>query len=94
MRPAILPQYQGDFLAWTGGAALIGEGRGAIALHSHCAIQLSIGSPSGLRVRFGRYDERGFLLRGVTMNSKGGMAFELPQAWWCVLDSVSSPPTS
>jgi AraC family transcriptional regulator len=55
--PAILPRYQGDFLAWTGGAALIGEGSGAIALHSHYAIQLSIGSPSGLRVRFGRTGE-------------------------------------
>ncbi|HYF19249.1 MAG TPA: AraC family transcriptional regulator [Ramlibacter sp.] len=57
MRPAILPRYHGDFLAWTGGAALIGEGSGAIALHSHYAIQLSLGSPSGLRVRFGRAGE-------------------------------------
>lgn len=57
MRPAILPRYHGDFLAWTGGALLIGEGSGAIALHSHYAIQLSIGSPSGLRVRFGRTGE-------------------------------------
>lgn len=47
-------RYNGDFLAWTGGCALIGEGRGAIALHSHYAIQLSVGSPSGLRVRFGK----------------------------------------
>ncbi len=54
MPRAILPRYHGDFLAWSGGCALIGEGSGAIALHSHYAIQLSIGSPSGLRVRFGR----------------------------------------
>lgn len=53
MPGAPLPRYHGDFVAWTGGCALIGEGSGPIALHSHYAIQLSIGSPSGLRVRFG-----------------------------------------
>lgn len=47
-------RYRGDFVAWTGGCALIGEGQGAIAPHSHYAIQLVLGAPSGLRVQVGR----------------------------------------
>jgi AraC family transcriptional regulator len=46
---------RGDFVAWTGGCGFIGEGgRGPIAPHSHYAIQLVIGAPTGLRVQFGR----------------------------------------
>lgn len=48
-------RYRGDFIAWTGGCGFIGEGRGApISPHSHYAIQLVIGAPTGLRVQFGR----------------------------------------
>jgi AraC family transcriptional regulator len=47
-------RYRGDFVAWTGGCALIGEGQGSIAPHSHYAIQLALGAPSGLRVQIGR----------------------------------------
>lgn len=46
--------YRGDFLAWNGGCLMIGAGAGEIAPHAHYAIQLVIGAPSGLRVRFGR----------------------------------------
>jgi AraC-like DNA-binding protein len=54
VQPASAPRYHGDFIAWTGCCALVGEGSGPIALHSHYAIQLSIGSPPGMRVRIGR----------------------------------------
>jgi AraC family transcriptional regulator len=49
-------RYRGDFVAWSGVCGFIGEGGGdgRIAPHSHYAIQLVIGSPSGLRVQFGR----------------------------------------
>ena len=47
-------KYSGDFIAWPGGCALIGTGKGAIAPHSHYAIQVCIGSPSGPKVQFGR----------------------------------------
>lgn len=47
-------RYRGDFVAWTGGCALIGEGQGSIAPHSHYAIQLALGAPGGLRVQVGR----------------------------------------
>ena len=48
-------RYQGDFVAWRGGAAFLGlGGSGAISTHSHYAIQLVLGAPSGLRVQFGR----------------------------------------
>ena len=46
--------YQGDFVAWSGGCLLIGSGAGVVAPHSHYAIQLAIGAPSGLKVQFGR----------------------------------------
>lgn len=53
-KPAV-SRYRGDFVAWTGGCAFLGEGGGApISLHSHYAIQLAIGAPAGLRVQFGR----------------------------------------
>ena len=57
-KPAAL-RYRGDFVAWTGVCGFIGEGGGgtAIAPHSHYAIQLAIGAPSGLRVQFGRHGE-------------------------------------
>ena len=46
--------YRGDFVAWNGGCVLIGEGGGGtIEPHTHYAIQLCIGAPSGLRVRSG-----------------------------------------
>jgi AraC-like DNA-binding protein len=53
--PAPRP-YEGDFVAWNGGGVFIGQGGGSvpIAPHSHYAIQLAIGMPSGLRVQFGR----------------------------------------
>ena len=48
-------RYQGDFLAWNGGALLIGTSAGPpIAPHSHYAIQIVIAAPEGLRVQFGR----------------------------------------
>ena len=47
-------RYRGDFVAWTGACALIGEGSGSIAPHAHYAIQLVIGAPAGLRVQVGR----------------------------------------
>jgi AraC-like DNA-binding protein len=52
-------RYRGDFVAWEGGCGFIGEGGGgaAISPHSHYAIQLAIGVPSGLRVQFGRHGE-------------------------------------
>ena len=49
--------YQGDFVAWHGGAAFIGSGSGSISPHSHYAIQLVVGAPSGLRVQLGRHGE-------------------------------------
>jgi AraC family transcriptional regulator len=46
--------YRGDFVAWTGGCGFLGMGGGGpINPHSHYAIQLAIGAPSGLRVRSG-----------------------------------------
>jgi AraC-like DNA-binding protein len=48
-------RYRGDFVAWRGGCGFLGSGgRGAIEPHSHYAIQLVIGAPSGLKVQFGR----------------------------------------
>lgn len=44
-------RYQGDFVAWSGGSLLIGEGSGSIAPHAHYAIQIAFGWPSGLRVQ-------------------------------------------
>lgn len=44
-------RYQGDFVAWSGGSLLIGEGSGSIAPHAHYAIQITFGWPSGLRVQ-------------------------------------------
>ena len=53
-KPAV-NRYRGDFIAWTGGCGFLGEGGGSpISPHSHYAIQLVIGAPDGLRVRFGR----------------------------------------
>jgi AraC-like DNA-binding protein len=54
--PAI-NRYRGDFVAWPGGCGFIGEGEGAISPHSHYAIQLAFGAPSGLRVQFGRHGQ-------------------------------------
>jgi AraC-like DNA-binding protein len=51
-------RYRGDFVAWPGVCGFIGAGRGpSPAPHSHYAIQLVIGVPSGLRVQFGRHGE-------------------------------------
>lgn len=56
-KPAV-NRYRGDFVAWTGGCGFIGEGGGGpISPHSHYAIQLVIGAPTGLRVQFGRHGE-------------------------------------
>jgi AraC-like DNA-binding protein len=50
--------YRGDFVAWQGVCGFIGAGRGpSPAPHSHYAIQLVVGMPSGLRVQFGRHGE-------------------------------------
>ncbi|MEJ7928700.1 AraC family transcriptional regulator [Ramlibacter sp. AN1015] len=50
-----LSRYTGDFVAWRGGCGFLGcGGRGTIDTHSHYAIQLAIGAPSGLKVQFGR----------------------------------------
>lgn len=54
MDKSIINRYRGDFVAWTGGCAFIGEGGGDVSPHSHYAIQLVIGAPTGLRVQFGR----------------------------------------
>lgn len=52
------PRYQGDFVAWAGGCGFIAQGGGGpIAPHSHYAIQLMIGVPTGLRVRVGRHGD-------------------------------------
>jgi AraC family transcriptional regulator len=54
----VASRYRGDFVAWTGGCGFIGEGGGRpISPHSHYAIQLAIGMPTGLRVQFGRHGE-------------------------------------
>lgn len=52
-------RYRGDFIAWTGVCGFIGEGTSGAAIepHSHYAIQLVIGAPSGLRVQFGRHGD-------------------------------------
>jgi AraC-like DNA-binding protein len=51
-------RYRGDFVAWSGVCGFIGEGGGApISPHSHYAIQLVMGAPSGLRVQFGRHGD-------------------------------------
>ncbi len=49
-------RYRGEFVAWTGVCGFIGEGSGSTPIlpHSHYAIQLVIGAPTGLRVQFGR----------------------------------------
>lgn len=50
--------YRGDFVAWSGVCGFIGSGGdGAIAPHSHYAIQVMLGAPRGLRVQFGRRGE-------------------------------------
>ncbi len=46
-------QYQGDFVAWTGGCLFIGSGSGTIATHAHYAIQIAMGHPDGLKVQVG-----------------------------------------
>lgn len=51
-------RYRGDFVAWNGVCGFIGEGGGApIEPHSHYAIQLVLGAPTGLRVQLGRHGE-------------------------------------
>lgn len=52
-------RYRGDFVAWTGVCGFIGEGSSGapISPHSHYAIQLAIGAPTGLQVQFGRHGE-------------------------------------
>ncbi|MFL6694909.1 MAG: helix-turn-helix domain-containing protein [Ramlibacter sp.] len=56
MDKPVVSRYRGDFVAWAGGCGFLGEGGGGapIAPHSHYAIQLVIGAPSGLRVQFGQ----------------------------------------
>ncbi|MES2976845.1 MAG: AraC family transcriptional regulator [Pseudomonadota bacterium] len=55
MQKRTIGRYRGDFVAWAGGCAFMGTGgNGAISSHSHYAIQLVLGAPSGLRVQLGR----------------------------------------
>jgi AraC-like DNA-binding protein len=55
MATAAASRYQGDFIAWRGGCAFLGSGgAGSIDTHAHYAIQLVIGAPTGLKVKFGR----------------------------------------
>lgn len=55
MEKLIVRRYRGDFVAWAGVCGFIGEGGdgASISPHSHYAIQLAIGAPSGLRVQLG-----------------------------------------
>jgi AraC-like DNA-binding protein len=57
-KPSTNP-YRGDFVAWAGMCGFIGAGGGgaAISPHSHYAIQLVMGLPTGLRVQFGQRGE-------------------------------------
>jgi AraC family transcriptional regulator len=56
-KPAV-NTYRGDFVAWSGVCGFIGAGGGdAPSPHSHYAIQLVLGAPSGLRVQFGHRGE-------------------------------------
>ena len=56
MAHAPVQPYSGDFVAWSGGCVLIGEGGGGpIEPHAHYAIQLCFAAPAGLRVRLGRH---------------------------------------
>jgi AraC family transcriptional regulator len=58
MSPDPGSRYQGDFVAWRGGCVFLGMGgKGPIDTHSHYAIQLVIGAPAGLEVKFGRKGE-------------------------------------
>ncbi|HYD75587.1 AraC family transcriptional regulator [Ramlibacter sp.] len=52
-------RYRGDFVAWTGVCGFLGEGGGGAPIepHAHYAIQLALGTPAGLRIRFGRHGE-------------------------------------
>ncbi len=56
MEKPTVRRYRGDFVAWAGVCGFIGEGGdgASISPHSHYAIQLAIGAPSGLRVQLGR----------------------------------------
>lgn len=54
MSRAAVGQFYGDFVAWSGGCLLIGEGEGSIAPHAHYSIQIAFGFPSGLRVQMGQ----------------------------------------
>jgi AraC-like DNA-binding protein len=47
-------RYQGDFVTWSGGCVFLGTGGAVVSPHSHYAIQLVIGAPTGLRVQSGR----------------------------------------
>lgn len=54
MSPASAARYEGDFVAWNGGAVFLGARAGLVPPHAHYAIQLAAGVPTGLRVQFGR----------------------------------------
>src|SRR5687767_15092480 len=47
----------GHFLSWDGGCLLIGSSTGVIPLHSHYAIQITVGSEHGVRFRTSERDE-------------------------------------
>lgn len=57
MDASAAPPPRGDFVAWNGGCAFIGQGHGAVAPHAHYAIQVVVGMPGGLRVQLGRRGE-------------------------------------
>jgi AraC family transcriptional regulator len=50
------PGAIGDFVAWDGGCLFIGEASGVTPVHSHYAVQLSLGSEPGVRLRTSERD--------------------------------------
>ncbi|TPQ36322.1 AraC family transcriptional regulator [Cupriavidus pinatubonensis] len=81
-RPGIIPaRYQGDYIAWSGGCLFIGSGGGPVAPHSHYAIQLVIGAPSGLQVQSGH---RGSLVdcHGALVPSRAVHSIDVSSCDW------------
>lgn len=88
-----LSRYQGDFVAWRGGAAFLGcGGSGTIDTHTHYAIQLVLGAPSGLHVQFGR---RGSLLpcAGAVIPSAAPHTIDVNACEWSAVIFVEPETT-
>src|SRR5688572_4556522 len=47
----------GHFLSWDGGCLLMGTSVGIVPLHAHYAIQITVGSESGVRFRTSEREE-------------------------------------